>query len=540
MSNHDTTTSKSLGERKSTLALLILIILIGLALRIWGIRWGLPSGQRLGTYHPDELVLLSASSSINLMKLQLNPHFYNYPSLLIYLLSLTFSSVAGRGLLNSGRVADLYIVARLLCALFGVISIYAVFLAGKRLYNTNAGLIAAGILAIMPLHVQHSHFLAVDVPAAFFVTATLGAAAFLLRDARLRTYILAGALAGLAAGTKYNCGLIFLSVITAGIFSAKAARRNCLIPLVAALFAAILAFIFVTPGAILWPQEFLRGFTYEFSHAASGHGYVFEAIGPGWLYTLTNSLGKGMGWPLLILSLFAAVYALLRRRREDLVILAFVVPYYLIISLSAVHFARYVLPLLPPLAILISTMVANLKPKIGNWGGAAFALVILYTLTYTIALDRLFVVPDPRDVAVRVVEKGLNEGASIAVPTVPWFYSPPLVAGFGSLSQSERFASMAHSKYHLIADPNKDWNVELVQKLRPEYIIISDYELVDAVRANAPGARNYMKFVQTNYQLIKVFRNRLLPPIFGATMSLPHDMRYAAPEIEVYRATWQR
>ena len=169
------------------------LLLLGLVLRLWGVRWGLPDMPRLGSYHPDELLIISAASIVDFGSLQLNPQFYNYPSLFIYVISLVFSVLEGWGLLATIEIADLYLSARMISAVFGAATIYMVFLAGKRFYGEAAGLIAAGVLAIMPLHVQHSHFVAVDVPSVFFLTAALGASVLLLRDRRMRLFILAGA-----------------------------------------------------------------------------------------------------------------------------------------------------------------------------------------------------------------------------------------------------------------------------------------------------------------------------------------------------------
>lgn len=528
--------------------LLLAILLLGLGLRIWGLSWGLREGLRQGSYHPDEFILIGAATSVDIGSLQLNPHLYNYPSLFIYVISIAFRTASGWGLLDGARVADLYLLARLLSVLFGVATVFAVYLAGSKFYNRNAGLAAAGIMAVMPLHVQYSHYVAVDVPAVFFVAAALAASALLLRENQLRFYLFAGAMAGLAAGTKYNCGMVFLSIVAASLLSIAGGlshRRKALL-LSAAFLAAVVAFIITTPGALLWPDQFLRGLTFEIGHAASGHGYVFQNTGPGWLYTITNSLAAGIGWPLLVLAVLAVIIALIRRRTEALVVLAFVLPYYGLISVSEVRFARYALPLFPPLALLIAAFKLgtweNLatRPRVRQAAAVVLALVGAYTLAYTVALGLLFTQADPRDRAAQWAASYVPAGTTIALPTVPWFYSPPFTPGFGSLSASDRYASMSDSAYRLLADETKDWNVQLLREQQPEYIIVSDYEKIDALRADAPGAREYMSFVSQKYEPVAVFESSVFPPLFRSTTSLPHDMRYPAPRIEVYRLKWLR
>jgi len=268
---------------------------------------------------------------------------------------------------------------------------------------------------------------------------------------------------------------------------------------------------------------------------------VFVGTGPGWLYTLASSLGRGIGWPLLIICLAAVICAAVRRRPEDLVILAFALPYYAVISLSAVRFARYCLPLFPPLAILAGVGATTLWQTLSPRRSARFALAACltlaaaYTLAYAAALDGLFVQQDPRDRAATWAASYLAPGTRIALPTVPWFYSPPLSPGFGNLRRSERLESIKQSRYKLVVDGSRDWNAALLRAARPEYIIVSDYEETDAIRANAPGAREYMRVVREHYEPAAVFESKLLGSLFGPTTALPHDMRYPAPRIVVYR-----
>jgi len=167
-----------------------------------------------------------------------------------------------------------------------------------------------------------------------------------------RDYLLCGVMAGLAAGTKYNAGLVVLSLIAAHFLGGK--ERNAGIRrLIAALGCALVAFLVSTPGAILqWPN-FVYVLTYELHHASHGHGLVFAGTGNGFIYTFTSSLWYGLGPALTILFAAAAIYGLWRLDRRALVVLAFALPYYALISISQVRFARYTLPMFPAAALLI-------------------------------------------------------------------------------------------------------------------------------------------------------------------------------------------
>ena len=58
--------------------------------------------------------------------------------------------------------------------------------------------------------------------------------------------------------------------------------------------------------------------------------------------------------PILPLAVAVAlVFAVIRRKPADLALLAFVVPYFVMIGLSKAMYARYTLPLFPPLFLLV-------------------------------------------------------------------------------------------------------------------------------------------------------------------------------------------
>ena len=75
------------------------VLLLALALRVWGLTWGLPSATHYFSYHPDESVVLGASSlpTMNVFAGKLLPHFYHYGSLQLYLVCFanTLAQLAG-------------------------------------------------------------------------------------------------------------------------------------------------------------------------------------------------------------------------------------------------------------------------------------------------------------------------------------------------------------------------------------------------------------------------------------------------------------
>ena len=165
------TTSVSAGR------VLTAIILLGAALRGWGLWFGLPFAQA----RPDETVAFGTAA--NLLSGDLDPHFFHWPTLHLYVLAGVFSVASAAGRL-AGATGDLgfpqhALIGRALVACAGSATIYVTFrshgCAGPR-----AALAAALFLAGAVLHVRDSHFALPDIVMTLFATTSIG---FVLRFA---------------------------------------------------------------------------------------------------------------------------------------------------------------------------------------------------------------------------------------------------------------------------------------------------------------------------------------------------------------------
>lgn len=531
-------------------ATVFIITVIAFIFRIWGIRWGLPDMLHDFTYHPDEIFQVGAMLRINPFAFEFDPGFYNYPSGYMNLSSAVLRITTQYGMPVDDSLTGIYLVARLVVVVLGTLAVPVVYSAANRLYGRAAGILAALVLAITPLHIVHSHFATVDVPAAFWANVTVLAASVMISKPAARWYVIAGVAAGFAAGTKYNAAIVFLPVLVAHFIQPGADRFFNRIGdgrLWTAFGAFLTGFIISTPAIFTAHEKYMDGFLYEMRHAGSGHGLVFQDKGPGWFDVMVNSLGYGLGVFLLVMAVAAVGMAIVRRKPGDWLILSFVVPYYIMISLSEVRFARYVILILPPLAMLVGRMIAEVYQVVRDQSGpvirwswvAICAAVLVYTGIYAAALDRLFILPDTRTQAAEWFHNNVEPQATIGFPTVPWFYSPPLSPGTTAINRSDRFRGTQESDYKIIVnqDPNEEWDVSLIESSKPDYVVMSDFEYEDVLRLKVKKAMKYMDVLDTSYIKAIVFRNRL--SMFGIdfcpTEELPHDLKYMAPTIRVYR-----
>jgi hypothetical protein len=539
---------------------LIATLLLAALLRVWGLTWGLPSATHYYSYHTDETVVLQAAMfNMNLFAGHLLPHFYNYGSLQLYLVNIANSLAfvfGGVDIVPKDFAAwypqwsKMYLIGRSLTVAMGVGTVGATYALGSRLWGRRAGLLAALVLAVIPLHAQHSHWLTVDVPATFWVTLSLlWTARLATGDARpLRAALLAGVFAGLATATKYNMALVLLPLVIVcllhspadGKESSNKGKRGRFLAI--GIVSAVVAFLVACPGAVLESGRFVHDLRFEAVHVNNPDDPTFKDTGSGFVYQITQNLNSGLGLPLLILVLASVGYVLFRRERGDGLLAAFALPYFLLISFAAVRYARYVVPLLPVVALWAGRLLsdlARLRQTVPRRAAVtAGALVVLLTLGDCLWLISPMAQTDPRDRADAWLTAHAPAPTPIGFPVQPWFGTVPVspyfcAPGRGEWQRLESLASAARIIY-----TGTDWDTRLLQS-PPPFIVLSEYDYRDPMRLHDPQFMAFMTALPQTYQ--PVFLASAQGAAVGRGQSglpihrLPFDMLYTNPAIIIYR-----
>ena len=557
------------------------VLLLAFALRAWGLTWGLPSATHYFSYHPDESIVLEASSlpTMNVFAGRLMPHFYNYGSLQLYLVCFANTLAALAGAIDIvpknfavwyPQWAKMYLVGRGLTVGMGVGTVFVVYRIGERLWGRRTGLVAALTLTVMPLHAQHSHFLTVDVPATFWaMLSLLWAVRLATGDPKpWRAALWAGVFAGLAAATKYNLALALLPLVVAvlappapnnggaregrpvGALFTAASFRSLAPPLLGA-GGAVLAFFAACPGAILENAVFLRDLRFEAVHVQNVDDPTFRGTGSGFVYHVARNLDAGLGLPLLLLALVSVGYALYRRERGDGLLAAFALPYYVLISLVAVRYARYTIPLLPILALWVGRMTADWsRTKVPIWRGAAEwvpAVTLGLTLVWCLRLVGFMAEQDMRDWALRLINSPGYGGRAAPLPTVgfavmPWFGTPPVNPYFPTPYRGGWRGAVTPQEASRIVYAGKDWDAGLLEAGKPDLVVLSEYDYADALRLKDPAALRYLDALRRDYtrSTILADNNAALSTQYTLieglpTRGWPHDMLYPCPIISFYK-----
>jgi len=398
-----------------------LLLLLAAALRWSGVVWDGGIGA-----HPDERYVVGLSEGLawpdRLDPFAFDPAF-PYGHLPLYLLAL----------LGSG---DRLLAARLLAGLADAATVAVTAALGYRLGGRRAGLLAGGLLAVMPLHVQQAHFATVDPFLALFVTAALLFAARAARGTavqpphRVGWGALAGACAGLAVGCKGVALLLALPLVTACAV-APCGRQERLRLGLAMAGATLLAFALTNPFALLELPRFLRNLA---DQAALARGTVlapytlqYRATQP-YLYPISQWLIWGMGPLLGLFAVGGLAAAVLRARRVPpapvgWVLLAWALPFFAFVGALFVKLPRYLLPLTPVMAIYATGWLRarrNRPPAVI----VTLAAVLALTASLSLSLVSSYRQPHPWVAASAWLEAHLPAGSVVAVEE--WDHPLPL------------------------------------------------------------------------------------------------------------------
>jgi 4-amino-4-deoxy-L-arabinose transferase-like glycosyltransferase len=295
------------------------VLALAAALRVVGSGSGLP----LPLLNPDEANIVPRAWDL-VHGGGLDPGWYDYPSLLFLVLS---PSQIGVGEPSYGT-------ARVVAIAIGLLGVAAAWWLGRVAYGRLAGLTGALGVAVATTHVAYSRMAVTDVLLTLGVTVCLA----LLVAGRLEW---AGIVAGLAASAKYPGLLLAVPLVVAGYRNWR--RTAASLALAVAAFALASPFVLVHAGAAWDDVARVNRLAHD-----GWLGFEDDPVTP---LAFGDRLWGALG-PLLVVALVGIVLAVRRRARADLVVLSFVLVYVLSLMPIEAHFDRYVLPLVPVLAVL--------------------------------------------------------------------------------------------------------------------------------------------------------------------------------------------
>jgi 4-amino-4-deoxy-L-arabinose transferase-like glycosyltransferase len=417
---------RALARRTVEPALLIAILGLAFALRLWGITASLPQ-----SYVADEYDFVHAG--LRMIKGgDLNPHWWFHPSLQRYLAVATYAVVFILGV-PRGRwvhvtditVEDMLYWGRFVGVLSGTLTVLVAYLLGRRLFGARVGLLSAALLAVFPAAVQHSQYNKPD-PVIALMTALSVLVTLVYLERGGNAYALASGIAvGLAASAKYNGILVVVPFVLAAAFRngwQTLARPDLYVGAV----GTFLGFLIGCPFFLTEIHLFLDQIAYDISTYAYEGREGAEGVDNWWghaTYTYRYGAGFAASWA----ALGGLALTLWRINPARAVFLTFPVMYYGYYGAQRINFRGNLIPVYPFLAVVAAYAVVELIEWLGRspLGGRRFAvpalaalvlsLVIVPPLRTAVRFDIEATRPDTGTFAREWIDKTFPPGTKFAV-----------------------------------------------------------------------------------------------------------------------------
>jgi dolichyl-phosphate-mannose-protein mannosyltransferase len=400
---------------------LFLILLLALLIRIWNFDY--PAWMFSDEQNVIDRALLLGHQGIN-------PKWFTYPSLFLYLLFILDGCFYVLGTLSGAFASPeefaafyfshplaLHLVGRGLALFCGLACLTLTYQLGRETWGTGVGLAAVALLAVSPIYAFSSRIAKPDVLMALLTLLAAWAIVRYLSTERNRWLWAAGVAVGLAASTKYLAGVSIMWLVAAPWLRngwSGAVRQGGM-----ALCVAAAAFLIGTPFAILdWPT--FSGFFQKVAGLMHTTWYGSEDR-IGYQYYLLESLPLGLGWPAMLAGLVGLGRWLIVGREQERLLAGFVAVYYACIGYATHVGDFFILPIYPLWVLagadLLRLAVARLqvvRPTVVPWFVGSMVIVFLLPpVLVTVKETVLIRARDTRELAGQWIQQHIPAGTRI-------------------------------------------------------------------------------------------------------------------------------
>lgn len=266
--------------------LLLIILLIGLVMRFWGIWHGYPY-----SYYSDEAHFVKRALSFG--SGDFNPHWFHKPAFFMYMLFFEYGifyligwilnwwqGVDGFAISYIQNPGPFYLIGRVTAMAFSLGTIVLTYLTAKTLFDRKTAIVSALILAISFGHILVSKDIKADTPCAFFTFVSTYFMILYIQGYKDRNIYYSALFAGIGTATKYYSLVMMIPILLAIIFKIFKNNELNLSPVLKKYLFCL--FLFFGSFFICSPFNFLDPLGREivFGKAASLAQPVFLWINP--------------------------------------------------------------------------------------------------------------------------------------------------------------------------------------------------------------------------------------------------------------------
>lgn len=390
-------------------------------------------------------------------------------------------------------------IGHVITALFGIATVFLLFLIGRMLRGPYTGLLAAGILSVGYMHVLHSRFMTPDVPMTAVLILNIYLAILLYRlnaskkNARTELWLYAGSAAiwGFAIATKYTGIVVGVPLLLAHagrlahVYLPQVTWRSVgvwLVKLVwnkytlVALAAGTITHTVFNPFFFVDFQSIMKDLLFEASGNRIGKDWATE--GNVFWKNVVYYLNGSLGWSGTVYSLVGfstLLYSLARINKKQWTEVAGIACVFaallFLLGSHPLHWSRWSVPLSPLIALAAAIGVRDLWAQLKScvpkrWHTASVVLAALFMILIalpqmlvTVAQTRAITVDGKLSVMAEYIRAEIPEGATIVSDS----YSLPVGSGYTVKANSFHTYETTVAQYQ---EKNVDYAVVRASRLK--------------------------------------------------------------------------
>jgi len=344
--------------------IVLALTLLSFVIHFWGIRKDLPF-----TPETDEPIFVGIAVQMATSG-NMNPAWFGnpgstvlYPLVPIYRVwhlttdrGMVFRSDPNLRAAYSSDPTKFVLLGRLLSISYAALSVPLVYRLGRLAFGQTEGLIGAWLSILCPIAVTHAQMVRTDSATVFFGMLALWMCLRAYEQPTKGNQVMAGVSIGLAIATKYYMGVlvVVLLMVDVMLLRRRAGREHGSRPLwtdmAAGAVAVLVGFALAAPYFFLDFGSALRDLRIETRSTHLGADGLSPLGNLGW-YTGT-AIPDSLDWPRGLLALGGLALVLRRPRPKQKLLIGFLAAFLVGISLSPLHWQRWLIPVLPLLGLV--------------------------------------------------------------------------------------------------------------------------------------------------------------------------------------------
>jgi hypothetical protein len=319
---------------------LVSAAVVGIALRVVGLDWGLPA-----ELHSDEWVITTGALDLA-QRHSFEPSLYFRPDhveiQLSYIAYQAYSHLILHSTVEAAYAANpgvFLLLSRIITALFGIVMIALAYLIGKR-FNRGIAIIAVVLFALFPPFIRHSHYATPDIPLAAAVMVVILALMYYQERPGYLSLLVASGATSVAIAIKYPGALAATMIAIVVIVTAVRDRSFLRILTHGATAIAAVVFILFLISPVLFTN-----FRAVLNSIRQESGSTYEGLG--WsgnvaFYAEQYLISGGI---LLSLAMILGIFTVIRLRLVAILPVLLGGIFWIALSAVAYHWERWGTPM---------------------------------------------------------------------------------------------------------------------------------------------------------------------------------------------------